>query len=172
MISRFRPRRPSNSHLSLQKFIRYNWYKRSDSESEHEYANLVEGGSEEDHKYSRDSKGSSENIAIECKEISSVHPSPFPQRLPFVAPPGSTFLLVDNFDILTYFELFFDNLVLDVYAKKPNRSDSQWKYVDKNEMIIILAINILQILTKISEEKIYWSTNKTWNTPISPKLMK
>uniref|UniRef100_T1HKK0 DDE_Tnp_1_7 domain-containing protein n=1 Tax=Rhodnius prolixus TaxID=13249 RepID=T1HKK0_RHOPR len=120
-----------------------------ESESEYEYANLSESGSEESDNCSSDSKDSSEEeIADDWKAISNVQRNPAPQRFPFVAAAGSTFFLEDNFDILAYFKLFFDDSVLDLLVletnryseQEPSRSDSQWKHVDKNEMIVFLGI--------------------------------
>lgn len=152
----------------------------TDSESEYEYANLSESGSEDSDIYSSDSEDSSdEDIAVDWKQISDSQPNPPPPRFQFVATPGTTFLFEDNFDVLEYFKLFFDDSLLDIivletnrYAEQhPGRSTSQWKNVDKNEMMIFLAICILQGLIKKPEERMYWSSNEMWSTPIFPKLM-
>uniref|UniRef100_A0A0N5CFA1 DDE_Tnp_1_7 domain-containing protein n=1 Tax=Strongyloides papillosus TaxID=174720 RepID=A0A0N5CFA1_STREA len=151
----------------------------SDSESEYEYANLSKSSSEESYIYSSDSENSSEeDITANWKKISDIQPISSPQRFSFVTSPASTFLLVDNFDIIAYFKLFFDDSVLDIlvletnrYAEqKPNRSDNQWKHVDKNEIMIFLATNILQSLIKKPEEGMYWLTNEIWYTPVFLKL--
>lgn len=99
-------------------------------------------------------------------------------RFQFIGVPGCTFN-ADNFAVLDYFQLFFDNELINLlvtesnhYAEQqPRRSSDVLLPTKTEEMQIFLCINIIQGILKKPEERMYWTTKDIFATPIFPKLM-
>lgn len=154
----------------------------SSSESEFECANLSESGSDDDSDvdYS-DDDDNAENLDIvrDWCLLSANHPKPAPPRFPFLGTPGCRFILDDETDELSYFQLFFDDLLINMLVTETNRfaqqsqssSTKQWSPVTVAEIQIFLAIKILQGIIQKPVERMYWTSSEIFETPIFSKLI-
>ncbi|XP_035208278.1 piggyBac transposable element-derived protein 4-like [Stegodyphus dumicola] len=81
--------------------------------------------------------------------------------------------------LLSYFELFFDNSLMDIiltetngYAfQHPGSSQNLWSPITMEELYIFLAITILQGIIRKPEIRMYWSKVEIFQSPIFPKLL-
>ncbi|XP_067121900.1 piggyBac transposable element-derived protein 4-like [Centruroides vittatus] len=153
------------------------------SSSEYDDDSFSESGSEYNLSDVSDSESSvdsdqSISTARNWVDVDINNPSPPPPRFPFTGNPGCRFN-INNVDPLAFFKLFFDlhlvNLIVSEtnrYAlQQPRSSRHQWEPVTVGEMYTFLAICILQGIVKKPDERMYWSTNDLFFTPIFPKLM-
>ncbi|XP_067125019.1 piggyBac transposable element-derived protein 4-like [Centruroides vittatus] len=153
------------------------------SSSEYDDDSFSESGSEYNLSDVSDSESSvdsdqSISTARNWVDVDINNPSPPPPRFPFTGNPGCRFN-INNVDPLAFFKLFFDlhlvNLIVSEtnrYAlQQPRSSRHQWEPVTVGEIYTFLAICILQGIVKKPDERMYWSTNDLFFTPIFPKLM-
>lgn len=154
----------------------------SDSESESDYVNLSESGSESDDNEVESEESEHEsnlNLERDWYPCNTNQPVPAPPRFPFVSSQGCTFTLPEENDVLSYFQLFFDNSLINLIVTETNRfaqqklgsSSTTWSPVTVEEMNIFLAIHILQGIIKKPEERMYWTSSEVFETPIFTKLM-
>lgn len=149
----------------------------SDDESDLEYENIIDISGINSDESDESSDEESENE--EWQLLSSEAFTPPPDRFPFTANPGST-VLQDELDVLEYFKLFIDDYVCDLLVVETNRYAQQqpttseptnWKPVSKEEILIFLAVIILQGIVKKPVEKLYWSKREIIITPFFSKIL-
>ncbi|XP_067140274.1 piggyBac transposable element-derived protein 4-like isoform X2 [Centruroides vittatus] len=152
------------------------------SDSEFECSNLSDSESDEsvtsgsDLEYSDSFDGNVDSSKEWC-EINTENP-PLP-RFPFLATPGCSFSLNDMFDPLEYFRLFFDINLVNIIVKGTNRyamqqpkiSRKQWDPVTTEDIYVFFTICIIQGIMRKPDERMYWTTNEIFLTPIFSKLM-
>lgn len=147
-----------------------------------EYDNLSESGSDDhsDEESVSDESEDDDERTDSWQQISTIGPNMAPPpRFQFKGVPGCTFN-ANHFEVLDYFQLFFDNDLINFMIAESNRyaeqqtsksSDVLWLPITTDEMKIVLCIYIIQGIIKKPEERMYWTTKEIFNTPIFPKLM-
>lgn len=148
----------------------------SDSDDDNfEYANLSDSFSDEsDGSESEDNDNENLDKARNWYQISINQPNVAPPRFRFEANPGCCFTLTDYDDALSYFELFFDNSLMDIILTETNRyafqhpgsSQNLWSPITMEELYIFLAITILQGIIRKPEIRMYWSKVEIFQSPI------
>ncbi|XP_023228763.1 piggyBac transposable element-derived protein 4-like [Centruroides sculpturatus] len=154
------------------------------SDSEFECSNLSESESDESFTSGSDLESSDSfdgNIDSSKKwyRINAENPPAAPPRFPFLATPGCSFTLNDVLDPLEYFRLFFDINLVNIIVKETNRyamqqpkaSRKHWDSVITEDIYVFLTICIIQGIIHKPDEKMYWTRNEIFLTPIFSKLM-
>lgn len=156
------------------------------SDSESEYANLSESGSEEsDTEIENDTESEESNddanfnLARNWYVISTNRPVPAPQRYTFIGARGCTFAPPEQHDVLSYYQLFFDDSLINhivtqtnIFAQQqPGPAAKSWLPVTVEELHIFLGMKILQGIVSKPEERMYWTTSEVFETPIFSKLL-
>lgn len=152
----------------------------SESEdSEFKYANLFESGSDDSDIESNYEESESDDETTDTwQKINTNILNPAPPHFKFLGVPGCTFN-AENFEVLDYFELFFDNDLVNLLVTESNRYEEQQARRSSNvlspittdEMHIFLCINIMQEIIRKPGERMFWTTREIFTTPIFPKLM-
>ncbi|XP_046145951.1 piggyBac transposable element-derived protein 4-like [Osmia bicornis bicornis] len=152
------------------------------SDSESEYANLSQNGSEEsDSKIEIESEESDDNANLDLAGNWYVITNQFvpaPPRYPFIGAPGCTFAPPEQLDVFFYYQLFFDDSLINHIVTETNKFAQQqrglasrsWSPVTFEEMHVFLAMTILQGIVIKPEERMYWTTSELFETPIFSKL--
>lgn len=111
---------------------------------------------------------------------------PAPPRFPFLSNPGITVNISPDFRPLDYFELFFDQKMLEIVVNETNRFAEQhkrkftykersrfknWTPTTEREMRLFFAILMLQGVIKLPSEKWSWSKRRILRVPIFSELM-
>jgi len=131
-------------------------------DSEFEYANLAESESD-DSDIESDSKESEDDDQTTdiWQQINTNVLNPAPLRFQFLGVPGCTFN-ADNFEVLDYFQLCFDNDLVNLliiesnrYTEQQPRRSSDVLSITTDEMQIFLCINIIQGIIRKSGERMY-----------------
>ncbi|XP_022251164.1 piggyBac transposable element-derived protein 4-like isoform X2 [Limulus polyphemus] len=122
-----------------------------------------------------------------CKVDTTRQLSPSPSRFQFCGASSLNINIDPNGDILQFFNIFFDDVLVDMITTETNRYAaqclqahqskfcqshcSQWHHTTSNEMRTFLAIIILQGIVCKPEQQLFWSKNPLITTPFFPKIM-
>lgn len=153
------------------------------SDSELEYANLSESDSEESDYTETESEVSDNDANLDLARnwytISTNQPVPAPPRYPFIGATGCTFALAEQLDVLAYYQLFFDDSLINhivtetnIFAQQqPGSASRSWSPVTAEELHVFFGMKILQGIVNKPEERMYWTTSEVFETPIFSKLL-
>jgi hypothetical protein len=112
-------------------------------------------------------------------------PAP-PPRFPFTGNPGVVVDIDSTARPLECFELYFDQVMIDIIVRETNRYADQyisknppkvrslykaWTPTSENEMRLFLGIMILQGIVKLPRQEWCWSKRKIIHVPVFSELM-
>ncbi|GBM21673.1 PiggyBac transposable element-derived protein 4 [Araneus ventricosus] len=158
----------------------------SSSDSDSEYIDDIYSGTDENFSDSSvDSDESENSFSIQnarqwCK-IDMQNIPPAPASFPFIGNPGPNFTMADDATVLDYFELFFDDVMLQIIVKETNRYAQQymnkavpkersrwkkWTDTDEKELRLFFSVLFLQGIVKKPKQEYYWSKRHILQTPI------
>lgn len=129
----------------------------SSSDSDEEDINLSESGAEDcQSEFSDTSIEDESDEQIDGDWFPCNENTPASQRFPFIGNPGCTFAMHSNPNEFDYYNLFFDDDVINLIVTESNRYAQQtrkvtakpWIPITNNELHIYLAIKILQGMIK------------------------
>lgn len=118
--------------------------------------------------------------------VSLQPPPPPPPKFPFTGDPGIKVFVSDSGDPLEFFQLFFDDEILDFIVQETNRYAEDffgstdltpssralnWKDTDRREIKKFLAILLLQGMVQKPVERWFWSKRPILSTPIFGQIM-
>ena len=111
-----------------------------------------------------------------CKiDCNAEHLVPAPPRFPFSETPGIQCNLNDDMNSMGFFNLYFDDELLDLICTETNRCAQQnnatWNPVTSAELRVFFALKMLQGIVKKPIEDMYWSKHPLLETPIYAKTM-
>jgi hypothetical protein len=122
----------------------------------------------------------------EWSEISSTNPPPAPERFPFTGGSSMNFRIDPESGALKYFELFFDDELIEFIVTETNRyasdslrekagpssgNESSWRDVTSSEVRVFLALVMLQSVVRKPDTEFYWSTRPILASPFFGQTM-
>lgn len=153
----------------------------SEDESENDVSSELSDEDESD-----DSTTALHAAARQWVDISNVKSVPTPPRFTFTGDSKLNFHADNTEDVLQYFELFFDDTLMDMIALETNRyaqsntsgfrrivpyRQREWIPTTKNELRVFFAIIILQSLIKKPSHWLYWTKRSILETPFFGRVI-
>ncbi|KAK9700561.1 hypothetical protein QE152_g31161 [Popillia japonica] len=116
----------------------------SDSGSSVEYENSFESGSDSDADISSMDIRDTDELNSNWQRISTTAPKPAPSHFLFLSTPGCTFN-ADNFVVLDYFQLFFDDDLIHTLVTETNRYAEQ-QPKRSSDVLQLVSVQEMQII--------------------------
>jgi len=161
----------------------------SSSDSDSEYIDDIYSGTDENFSDSSVDSDESENSFSNARQLCKIDMQNIPTApasFPFIGNPGPKFTMADDATVLDYFELFFDDVMLQIIVKETNRYAQQymnkavpkersrckkWTDTDEKELRLFFSVLFLQGIVKKPKQEYYWSKRHILQTPIFQQVI-